>query len=543
MSKVSQAQLNSTIISQHKRILENGSIADKIQTLERLWHFSFNASAHVPTLINSLLYDEAPEMRWRAIEVLRSVDSYSKNVLEALRIALTDEDYYVRWHARGVLRNLSLREKTILWLTEALSNKDPHVRADMAEELRLLNADSNKSTRALVKVMQFDDNPQARVEASLALNNVKDGDDFIIEAARKSLSDVTLAVRLNAAMILKNKDLISQSVIDVFVDSVEDKLLASQALGCIIDIATSQENGVASFIRGKPVKILRQLCDEAIARGILPTIGLKVWHKHLPIEIPTHKDKIIGDYPYVWEDEGVFHSWRSHGRWSKEFYPLTIHQVCIHSDWFKGIHLIAISQLVLFFKNDINLAVAPAYIEGKGVGLIAQTGGTLLHLEKMRSLATPYRTDRIDFLFGFWKDARILQYLMFSGISANMLQEERDIFENRAAVCWGEFCEGLTRILSENGLLELAVTEWYQEDGQSSIRYGIRFERSYSEIRPLLLKLVKVLKSSEGSSIRNEVAKLVYAIVDMLEVTLLKYRMERLPSTLQKFFNGYYSKT
>lgn len=486
-------------------------------------------------VIKALLHDQDPSVRWRAAEVLLATKEYTSAVKSALKTALHDERYYVRWHARIALRQIISSDELETTLLATTQSEIAAVRRDAIAELSLITYKSDLSLASLTHFLNQDSDAEVRLSAGLGLQKYPHLGPAQFDALNKALNDRETSVRLHAALNLIRFCVVPKRLVPILLDGLQSRLLAAHAVAGILEI--SRDPRTRRQWLASSVTIPHQLIGEVLARGVLPTIGLKKWHKSMPIEIPTKGGPQHESFPYAWEDEGVFHCWLSHSIWASANYPVTNHQVCFFSDWFPKIHLIALGQLISFDENQKCLSFGLAKIEGREIGYIAQGGGIITELSGMRPLPTDRTTNRIDFLHGFKKDARALQFLVFAGQSAQKSADARTRLETKAANIWIEFCEYCQTLFRKAGLDELFLTDWSRAKPIPSMRYGLRFDREYDEIQFYVARLAEHL-AIPRSTFARKMKKLIDSTTARLENDLIEYGLDNSDVDLASLFGA-----
>lgn len=499
---------------------------------EKLWHLGEGAKPAAPALIEALEEDADSGVRWRAAEALRSILLSRTADVIALRKALRDDSYYVRVHALHAFQDFVSEKEVVAALIEALRRgQNPQIKVHAAKELGKLGQEAEEAVPFLCNVLKSETDVELRSQTVAVLRKIGRSTPKAVTVLTSCLRDRNRSVRGQAGLLLVKWDHMSSEALN----ALRDGLATSE---CWADIWSSFYGNVArqphrweSFLFTLPSAVKRRLLSEAIGRGILPTIGMKAWNKKGPVEIPSRPDP--GQRGFIWDDLGVCHSWESHLRHTEHCSTETERQVCIYADWFPGIHLIAVSQFVL---GEFGIESAPARIEGKEVGFIIQSGGTISYLEGMRPIHSNRLTDRIDFVAGFRKNIQAVQYLMFAGLSANF-SERYSRSESVSASIWKEFQSECRIILTSFDLGELAENEWYLKAGWRSIRYQIRHERPHRELLPGLQAFIRVLRSRHGVALKRRIGRLTGEAVATLHKALWEEGTERIQPLLLRILS------
>jgi HEAT repeat protein len=538
-------------------VLQNSDTEMRIQTIEELRKNPFEADI-IAVLSRLLLEDASRSVRWRIAELFRQNGSKAKPLLSALIKASVDEDHWVRWHAIKAIREITTISERVLALTNTLSlDENPSIRSFSANELGRIGSKAKEAESSLIDALLNDKEASVRSYAAKALGQIGsdsqslisglvhtlETDNIEIQAqaieslGRVGLSKPTLIsslirkmesqdlnIRILGAIALAKIGVGTKNVVLVLIEALEDQRLYLKAWNALLQILKEGQNRWTVLLKSICPKLLNQIIPESIAQGVLPSIGLKVWDWKAQIHFPEKYP------PYTWSDKGVHHSWETHKYNRTQCSYDTINQVCIHSDWFPNIHLIAVAQLILFRIPDWSLEEAPATIEGEQVGFILQSGGKVIELDGMRHLIEPYKTDRIDFLFS--QDLRMIQYLMFAGISAQIPPGERRAQEIKGSEIWSVFTSRMKRILLTYELEDVSDTEWFCEEGWQTSRYGLRYERRYIDIQECIRKLFFLVRSDYGKKLKRQVAELVTPLLNELELTFWFVGLKEYPDVV-----------
>ncbi|MEK7583698.1 MAG: HEAT repeat domain-containing protein [Patescibacteria group bacterium] len=496
---------------------------ERIAALEYLWYSPRVAHPYLPLIATMLVQDSDKAVRWRAAEVLRINRSNSTRSMDSLFRALGDEQYYVRLHARWALRELSEPEHTEAILAQLLRwNSNERVRLDAIRELSSLGTMAHETQRIIEHALQHDEYLDVREKAAAALGASRHEKGSVIQLLMRFLADPALPVRVAAACSLAAKDFVNEKVVSTLLSALDDPCRAAQAWSMLIRCCDLEPSLVESMIKSLHPDDLHRFKYETLARGILPTVGMKIWHKEMPIEIPSRSGPPAdGSYPWIWEDLGVFHSWKGHGMSRQR----TGYQVCVHGDWFPDIHLIPIVQMICFHKGaEAAIVQSPMHLEGCNIGFLAQGGGTIERLDGMREFADKRPNERIDFAHGFIKDLRTTQLLMFAGLSRYVPPSVRFSATTRAAEAWDSFVSSVRMTFARYSLRKLTGTSWYGLRGRRSVRYGYRHERPFTHIAQSLEQLASTLHHPRGSTLRDEITSLVEKTTSELETLILQSR-------------------
>ncbi|GEM_PF-1399438 len=499
------------------------SAIDKIDT---------DGTRAISLLINFLTHQDL-NLRASTAFFLGYMNQHSAMVVPPLTKALEDPVGFVRYRAAESLGKIGFpAEEAVPALITTLQDRDEKIRVTAAESLGKINPRRDDVVSALINLLN-DESKKVRLAAIVALSQagpiakkaviplmdlLEVEDPYLRIESAKALTRIYPAILqlLTEAEIIKTSGAIKSFHQLVALLSLTDQLYGQKAIEVLELIEETDRNSV---IITKESGI-----SEIIARGVLPTIGMKKWPAGVKIEFPIKPDVTP-------EDKGVYHNWESH-ELSDELEEINkVSQVSIHSDWFKGIHLISATQLTLFPPMDRDPTKAPASIDEKEVGFIVGSGGVVEKMEGMRLITYYAKTDRIDFLWG--KDLRMIQLLMFAGISTQIQAENRIPQEIVGAKVWERFQEGMKAILTSHGLREFIEQEWFYEEGQGwKSRYSTRYERFYSEIRPGIVQLFNVIRSPAGEKLRQEVKELVEPLLDELEQVIWSEGLKQLPDVL-----------
>jgi hypothetical protein len=515
-----------------KRLLDSAAEHDRINGCEKLWRDKTKAKRFLKKLIVMLRSDSSAGVRWRIVEILRSIGSLTGNVIDILRKSLLDEDFYVRLHARNALVDLGLVKHVRLSIEELLAHDSEKVRIDAVSEVLCSHQISKNAQIKLARRLDGESIQAIRRMAARALCNVSD----ILQESRailqRALNDEDLPIRVYAAIALQRNRVPSKLVIENLCNGLGIDDLRPIAWCSLYDEFSQRPQSFKRLIANLRGDAVGLSMHEVIARGRLPTIGMKVWNKGGKIVIPAHRDDHETKYP--WEDVGVYHSWRSHQLECTTNSSLTSRQICIHGDWFHNIHLIGLCQLACFVESAWNPDHAPVEIEGKEVGYVVESGGTLVRLSGMRAFEFR-RTNRIDFVYGPLKDPRMIQLLMFAGLCARPSPEHSQSNCIRAAAkAWGMFCRDVLAILDRFSLSDLAREQWYTTLGWRSIRYRSRHERPYHALHIHLHKLASVLAGEQGEELRISIRTVVNLAVNRIEEAVHNEFYDSLPARLRQ---------
>lgn len=508
----------------------------------------------IPVLQIALQEASSYAVRWRAIEAIRDIDAGVRSCLREIINALGDDNYWVRWHAQQALKTIDDSSIAKI-LLKAIHRKHGRLRSEctlllghfdppvsVARSLRrMLESDPDEVVRSAAATTLIKIAPQKSVQAFA--NALTDSDlnvkrnaitglgmasqlsSRLLKALEALLVEPEQDLRANAAIVLAKHQYATIAVLATLVETLEQQPWNTSVLDALIIHLRKNPRALSCSLPRLTSSSTKKALWEAVAQGVLPTIGVKTWHQ-LQIEFPSR------DYP--WIDKGVFHSWRNHNVLDSEKPPYKANLVCINSDWFSRVHLIAVASLIMAPPEYLKMIEVPPAIEGESVGFILQSGGTLHQLAGMRQLVDWKKTNRIDFVFG--DDLRTIQYLVFSGISAQIPTANRTVQETRGAEVWSVFCSGISRVLKENHLTDLIAQEWFVDVGWSSSRYRVRFERSYIDIEPYLVALVQVINSRPR--LKSEVSSFVMKLLDELESVLWAEGIKKFPSPALDVLGG-----
>ena len=513
----------------HQLAASETSVREK--TLLEIWRYGAAISEpRLHRVVAALALSDAQEsIRWRALEALICMSADPQKVVGVFKAALTDHNFYVRLHALRALR-LYVHPSD---LRSILSMLLPHPQADIREEIvqELGSFDLDEPTAAsFANIVRYDPSPAVRLQAALILADSRLHNDDVQMALCQALEDADGTVRAEAALALTRRGHMSPVVISILSHALEDKYLHLEAWQALTMIAmTGDEHGLEQILKETSSD---RLLSELVSQGVLPTIGLKVWNKPHHVEIPAKK--LPGETKYPWHDQGVYHSWFSHCA-DLGGTRLTEHQVCLNSDWFPDVHLVALAQLVLFEPPKHDSRYAPCTIEGRGSGYIIQSGGTLRRLTGMRRFSCRM-TNRLDFVAGYRKDMKVVQYLVYGGLAEHLIfPAERRPIDQAAAEVWRSFTVGFTAQLEAAGLSSVAHEQWFTEIGWRSPRYERRFERPYNELQPGLAQLSSVLQTSHGPKLRHELGSLLDPLLTQLELAFYAERQRQLQHVARFF--------
>ena len=148
----------------------------------------------------------------------------------------------------------------------------------------------------------------------------------------------------------------------------------------------------------------------------------------------------------------------------------------------------------------------------------------------MKKILSEGTTNRIDFLHA--SDMKMLQYLMFAGISYQIPSENRNAQEREASVIWQQYVEGLRNLLSGLHFDDLISREWYEKKGWRSSHYGTRRERPYTEIRQDIVELFHLVRTRNGLFLRNTLKELVTQLMKRLDAVLWTEGFKQYPPEL-----------
>jgi len=501
--------------------------ATRIAAADAILSDPCNFSRLLAFLCERFREDQSPSVRWRIAEALGAMRILSNVVVQTILAGLHDPAYYVRWHCRLVLRRLLSRDVLISKLLELMRwDSLDDVRLDAIDELIVSRAQHATAEAVLAYTARHDCNASVRAKAQEALCLFRCRTPEAFSSYRSGLSDSDNAVRIHAARACVMCGETTSDVVEVLGSGLAEPLYASQAWSALEFARIAHPSIVRRCIRNLTRENRRRYRYESQARGLLPTIGMKFWHKPMPVEIPSRGKPMDGVYPWVWEDLGVFHGWRGHAHSDKQN---TTAQICFHADWFPRIHFIALTQLIAFQENEKLLAQAPATLEGSAVGFLLQGGGALYRLDGMREVRPCVRTERVDFTFGFRKDMQATQLLMFAGLARHRPSNPvLHRLERTASRVWSRFESAFSEILIGEGLSMLAASRWYTSRGRPSIRYGIRYERPYEEFVGALWPLQQLFSNSRGKDLRKASNKLVASVVRECEAIVSEHARVRL---------------
>ncbi len=508
-------------------------------------------------ILRRALKDINGSVRWRAAEALADLGTMASDAIPDLVMALGDKRHWVRWHSdraltaicneRDLIPHLikALRDdessdvrlyvaKKLAKLScaasveatlvlEGLNDPDPAVRAQVAFLIGRIGLCPDTTTIQAITNALLDPNSAVRSSAAAAIGRLGIAEPTTISYLISCLSDTDHAVRTDAAVALTALGHSTLESVQILGNSLQKDPRNTSVWQALMSSIQMQQSSLNERYILWP-EVLECILPEVIALGVLPTIGLKVWQPGAQVEFPSPIE------PYPWEDRGVYHNWMSHA--SQGWPHQSMAQACIHSDWFDDVHLIALTQLISFRDFPWNPSAAPVLIEGKQVGPIVQSGGNLIEVNGMRALPGPWRTNRIDFLYSH--DLRLIQYLVFSAMAAQMPQSKRRLQEEAGAAVWIAFSDGLRNLLSIHKLDKLSATQWFLASGWKSSRYLLRYERSFDELQPMLHQLYAIAGSIEGSALQTKINQHIQPLLARLENVLWVEGLRGLPEVARQ---------
>lgn len=477
-----------------------GDLAGKI---EACWRNRESSAQVIDCLISWLLHDAA-DVRWRAAIALGDIGEGARRAVPVLITRLVDNNYYVRLHSFRALGRIQPCYAPLDVLVETVANhSNPLIRWSAAEFLSELGDPS--AAAVLACSLRNDADSDVRREAAAFLGSVGIGasnSGFILNALDEALRDNDATVRVEAATRLTDAQTDSTKALTALVEALTDETVRITAWSALMH-AIRKNSKSTKVLTGIPACVVDELLPEALAQGVLQTVGIKAWNQGPRVTIPAHMAP--GDRKPPWEDLGVYQSWLTCCRTVEGGSQVTSKQICIHSDVLDGLHLVAISQLILHSERTPEAASAPAEIEGKPVGFMIHGGGVLRDLRGMRRLCAPVRATRVDFLAGYEKNVRAIQLLVSSRLRAVGDSPSHQV---RNESHWRHFERRMRRILERHGLAHLATQEWFEAVGWRSLRYGRRYEASYDAVRMGLSDLFSVLNSKKAPALIQAVAQL-----------------------------------
>ena len=518
----------------------------------------------VPTLIHAL-NDEAGKVRWRAAAAIRDHAQDARDAIPSLIQCLGDAQQWVRWHAFDALKAMLPLEELVSQFCHKLEHTTTEaLRCQLAERLVQVHAEKYTSVHELVHIYSTEKNPavkqslahilgnlpkyheavttvlckgaydtDARVAAIsvTALGKLASHQGYLSLPLQSMLYDVLIhtnkTIACAAAVALANHKQLNYRSLALLIDALHDRNECVPAWRAIL--AATSSNRIMPEMQKQlqkiPSAVYQRVIAEDAACGILPTIGMKLWKKLLPLEIPSTIQ------PYPFEDAGVFHSWISHQpTMNAAETTAQVIQVCIYSDWFPDVHLITLAQYERFQPRAWNGMGPPFIIEGVGIGPMIQSGGNIKELQGMR-LLPKQKTDRIDMLF--CRDLRMHQYLMAAGQAANMPKEQHTAYDAIAATAWEHFRSAMRQALTDGGLQQLADEQWYDREAWWSLHYKARYERPYAPLQPAILAFFDALQNNT-SAMRERIRAAANVAVDKLESLLVTERLKNYPPYLRE---------
>lgn len=185
--------------------LEDSTVAVRVQAIDalrRILRVKPN-SPHVVQALIDALGDPVDAVRMSAGVALTTEGVRAEGAVPALHHALHDSAHVtVRWQAAMILGRLaaSAGQQSVPVLTEALSDREPQVRAAAAEALGRIG---RASASALPQIIRLVGDPDAttRLKAIEALSNIA-RDTSIVDPLVVALSDAAPEVRRAAAAAL-----------------------------------------------------------------------------------------------------------------------------------------------------------------------------------------------------------------------------------------------------------------------------------------------------------------------------------------------------
>ena len=462
-----------------------------IDALRQTGYFTSNM---IPHFVKALV-DPAGKVRWRAAAALREIGTDDPTVLTALVNALNDDQHWVEWHVTETLKTLFTKDVLLQrLLAELQCNQSANTRAQCANKIGELRFVDRTVSSVLTQVISNDKSIQVRLEAIKTLGEVgsgtseefkqlikrlEDDDTSVCHQAAISLAklskhfpegclpliqrlnDPDLTIKIYAAIAVSRLPLYEKECLSILIDALIHHCFDTFIWDAIIEIAKRSHGSMLELRLDLPRQVLRKIILESIAKGVLPTIGIKIWEPGVPIVFPSRI------HPYPWKDIGVYHCYSSHQN-KLDIQPVfSRKQVCLHSDWFPYVHLISIADLILNQNNPNNFKSSFAIIEGNKSGPDYPEWWPPSTLGRNARSCGPFKTNRIDFLDVF--DIGMVQYLTYAGLSAQIPIDQRNLQEGLAALKWNEFIESFSQMLSKYGLHSLAENQWFTDEGWRSL--------------------------------------------------------------------------
>lgn len=377
----------------------------------------------IEVIARELIENPCKHVRWRLVELIRDSGERSSQILIALLLGASSTHHWVQWHSLDMLRNSytfsdilavatsprvhehrgllssALQELcrchpidgSLSVIEQALtSSPDPILQANVIDGLRRTGV-AALYVEALLRVLDGA-HPAVRARAAQALGECGAHVPVLSPALSRHMdNDNDAVVRMWSARALISLGHVSTEAVESLLPFLTEREHGLTAWNSLVN-AISQNDDFTHLLTGCDPADLSWLIAEDLAQGVLPTIGIKYWTEWMPISLPTRLGKNRAT------DRGIYHSWESHSHQVEGRQEKLLTQVCLHADWFLGIHLIWVADYILSATAAWDLRQSPASIEGREVGFLLQGGGNLWELPGMRKLGTAAKADRIDFL-------------------------------------------------------------------------------------------------------------------------------------------------
>jgi hypothetical protein len=535
--------------------LDDGRRTIRWRAAELLRHVEVDRKL-IPTIAQILIASPCKHVRWRLAELLRQSGARSPQALTAILHGSSSKDHWVQWHSLDVLRTSYNVTDLLALLTSIPVQQDSKLQLVLFQELcrchppdlilsvieESFRLDSDQHFKTIVvnglrrrgvasiyvdPILHALDSSHLMLRASAAqtLGYTSPTPAVIQGLEQRVENDVPLVAMWAATSLIRlgHASAASVKLLLPYLTGGSHGLIAWNA----ITMAIQQDETYADILSTHNRERLFALMVEAIAQGVLPTIGIKHWTAAVPVAFPARNSSNRST------DIGVYHSWESHARRRYQDHHHSMIQVCLHADWFPGIHLIWVADYILRSGDLWDFRKSPASIDRREVGFLLQGGGNLGELDGMRTLRTPKKSERIDFLLA--TNSRIIQYLVFAGLCAYNRFTEPTPSDSSAARIWATFASAMRDILFKFDLEELAAEEWFLSTAWHSSHYLARYERSYAHIRPGLIRLGEAITSSD-TGLRESVDHLVATSVIKIESALWFQGLGKYPDRLLRIF-------
>jgi HEAT repeat protein len=491
------------------------------------------------TLLRSLLPDYAAEptdtaVRAYALQLLAAQERFGWKDRHRLVAGLWAHEPEVRRCTAELVGRHGIAEhnrQARLGLGLCLQDLRPELRESAVRAIGSL-ARNRAASQVQLESTLGDPDPAVRAAVCEELPHAKGSTRGKQQWLRAGLSDPVLSVRLKAALALQRLGTPDAAVVAALVSTLWQERPPLAGWRALLTLTDRYEDRVVAAVSALPSSVLGYLVAEDVAAGILPTLGLRLWHSKARIRFPNKEGgdlRSVG-LGYPWVTTGVHHSWENHKSPLNSRMQGVVKQVSLSVEPFPFAHLIAAVEFSRYLPSELDGRTAPVHIEGRPVGSIIE-GGNVSELLEPGGIATgTFCCGRLDFLFAI--DLQLCQYGCFGATCARAHRKRQPPAQRSGALAWQRLVERLSQILSDLGLRQFVEEDWFDSSGWQSSRYGRRHERHYDDIREGVTQLFAKLRSPNGKRLQRVMRDVAGEFAREVEASIWSARLSDYPTQL-----------